>query len=418
MANVVCAIPRPTAVLLRKNPRSNAAQLRKTAGPMADPDKERWCIVGGGALGLTLAKRLAAAGKNVTVMEAAGHLGGLADAWKIGDVVWDRHYHVVLLSDFHLRELLGELGLGDAIKWTTTKADFYAEGRFYPLNNAVDYIKLPVLGLLGKFRLAFTMLYASRLNDGLALESIPIEDWLTKFSGKRAYERIWRPLLRAKLGENHKHASAAFIWAIIRRLYAARRSGLKTEMFGYIDGGYDRVFREFEKALARSGVRCVTDCAIKTIERKGSGISVDSSSGEEVFDQVVVTTAAPIANRICRGLDDGQRAKLDGILYQGIVCASVLLKKPLNGCYVTYITDESVPYTAVIEMTALVDKNELADHTLVYLPCYVPSDDPLFAESDEEIERRFITALLKMYPKLSLEDIAAFRIPVFEMSSR
>ncbi len=38
-------------------------------------------------------------------------LGGLASAWSLGDVVWDRHYHVILLSDSHLRALLAELGL-------------------------------------------------------------------------------------------------------------------------------------------------------------------------------------------------------------------------------------------------------------------------------------------------------------------
>ena len=45
------------------------------------------------------------------------------------------------------------------------------------------------------------------------------------------------PLLRAKLGDAYQAASAAFIWATIQRLYAARRSGLKKEMFGYVPGG-------------------------------------------------------------------------------------------------------------------------------------------------------------------------------------
>ncbi|MEM9905330.1 MAG: FAD-dependent oxidoreductase, partial [Cyanobacteria bacterium P01_D01_bin.44] len=47
--------------------------------------KERWAIVGGGMLGMTLAHRLAQAGKQVTLFEAAPELGGLASAWQLGE---------------------------------------------------------------------------------------------------------------------------------------------------------------------------------------------------------------------------------------------------------------------------------------------------------------------------------------------
>ena len=69
---------------------------------------EHWGVVGGGLLGMTLAHRLRQRGHRVTLLEAGPELGGLASAWSIGDVVWDRHYHVILLSDTHLRGLLGE----------------------------------------------------------------------------------------------------------------------------------------------------------------------------------------------------------------------------------------------------------------------------------------------------------------------
>ena len=71
-------------------------------------EKKRWAIVGGGILGMTLALRLAQQGKQVTLFEAAPSLGGLADAWQLGDITWDRHYHVTLLSDMALRKILEE----------------------------------------------------------------------------------------------------------------------------------------------------------------------------------------------------------------------------------------------------------------------------------------------------------------------
>ncbi len=63
-------------------------------------------IIGSGFLGLTLALRLSEAGNRVTVYESAPEIGGLASAWQIGDVVWDKHYHVTLLSDSFTRKII------------------------------------------------------------------------------------------------------------------------------------------------------------------------------------------------------------------------------------------------------------------------------------------------------------------------
>jgi phytoene dehydrogenase-like protein len=65
----------------------------------------RWAVVGGGLLGMTLAHRLAQAGYDVTLFEAAEQLGGTAPAWRLGDIAWDRHDQVTLLSDLRLRAL-------------------------------------------------------------------------------------------------------------------------------------------------------------------------------------------------------------------------------------------------------------------------------------------------------------------------
>jgi protoporphyrinogen oxidase len=130
----------------------------------------------------------------------------------------------------------------------------------------------------------------------------------------------------------------------------------------------------------------------------------------EDFDQVVLTMAAPIAARVCAGLSAEERGRLNGIQYQGIICASLLLDKPLAGFYVTNITEGWVPFTAVIEMSALVDQRHFGGKSLVYLPKYVLPDDPAFSLSDAEIEERFVPALLRMYPHLQRSDIQCFRV--------
>src|SRR5262245_47193419 len=102
---------------------------------------ERWAIVGGGFLGMTLAHRLGRSGKRVTLFEGAEHLGGLASAWSLGDIVWDRHYHVTLMSDLHLRALLDEIGLAEEMEWVETKTGFYTDDQLYSMSNTLEFLK-------------------------------------------------------------------------------------------------------------------------------------------------------------------------------------------------------------------------------------------------------------------------------------
>jgi protoporphyrinogen oxidase len=374
--------------------------------------QERWGIIGGGFLGMTLAHRLAQQGKQVTLFEAASHLGGLASAWQLGDVVWDRHYHVTLLSDTYLRSLLADLALETETEWVETRTGFYTDGKLYSMSNTLEFLSFPPLGPLDKLRLGATIFYASKKKDWKKLEEITVTDWLRRYSGKRNFAKIWLPLLRAKLGDNYKKASAAFIWAIIARMYAARRTGLKKEMFGYVRGGYARVLDRFGEVLAAEKVCTRLQHVAKKVERSISGeIYVTFENGRnESFDRVVLTIAAPYAARICPQLSDEEKSRLADIQYQGIICASLLLKRPLANYYVTNITDSWVPFTAVIEMSALVDRTSFGGNSLVYLPKYVTPDDPAFSLSDKEIENDFIEALLRMYPDLKRDDVLCFRL--------
>jgi protoporphyrinogen oxidase len=371
-------------------------------------DRQRWAVVGGGILGMTLAHRLAQAGHGVTLFEAAEQLGGLAAAWELDGVVWDRHYHVTLLSDLHLRALWAELGLESELRWAETRTGFYSGGRLHSMSNSLEFLRFPPLRLWDKLRLAATILHASRVKDPLPLEAIPVEDWLRRWSGDRTFETIWLPLLKSKLGEHYRETSAAFLWATIARMYAARRTGLKKEMFGYVAGGYARILARFAEVLASEGVEIRTGHAAQRIAREPGekGIRVDS----EAFDQVVATVPAAVAARICQGLTEDETARLQGIQYLGIVCASLLLRKPLAGFYVTNITDPGVPFTAIVEMSTLVDRAELGGHTLVYLPKYVDPDDPAFSLPDGEIEASFLAALERMVPGFDRDDLLCFRV--------
>ena len=231
-------------------------------------------IVGGGILGMTLALRLQGQGVRVTLIEAAPVTGGLTQSQDLGGFTWDRFYHVILSSDQHLRGLLEDLGVSHLLQWKTTRTGFYSEGKFHSLSDAVDFLRFRPLSLSDKVRLAATILYASRITNWRRLEEVSVTDWLRRLSGERTFQRIWLPLLKSKLGDNYRIASAAFIWAIIARMYAARRSGLKREMFGYVEGGYHTILQVFRSRLDQLGVRTLCGHAVTGIQDRMNWVEV------------------------------------------------------------------------------------------------------------------------------------------------
>ncbi len=369
--------------------------------------EEKCGIVGGGIMGITLALRLSQQGKKVTLFEAAPELGGLASSWKMNDVEWDKFYHVILLSDFYTRGILKEIGLEDKIEWVETKTGFYMDGKLYSMSDMIEFLKFPTLNLIDKFRLGLTILVASRIKNWKRLEKISVTDWLQKWSGSNTFNKIWLPLLRAKLGDSYTKTSAVFIWATIQRLYGARRSGLKKEMFGYVPGGYKKIIEALKQKLVVQGVEIKTSyvaTAIKEAANHKPQIHFTDGLIEE-FDMVISTLPSGLSAKLCNGLSETEQKKLNNIEYLGVICVAVLLDKPISQFYVTNITDSWVPFTGVIEMSALVDKKHFGNNNLVYLPKYVNPADPLFNFSDEEIKKFFIKNFKKMYPWLTDDNL-------------
>lgn len=361
---------------------------------------------------MELARRLAAEGNQVTVFEAAPEPGGLAMTWEIAGVRWDKHYHVILPTDTRLVSLLDELGIGDDVAWEKSSTGLYAGDTLYSVSSTSEFLRLPSLRLIDKFRLGVTMLYASRVNNWERLERISAEKWLSRWSGRRAYHEFWRPLLRSKLGENANKASAAFIWAIMKRLYRARTTGAKVEKLGFARGGYGKVLDTLVSAIRTAGVELHTSAPVELVKRNGSGgVTVTVANGtQHEFDKVAVTTAAPIIPRIVEGLTGIEQSRLEGIVYQGIVCASVVLDRPLGGFYVTNITDDGFPFTGVIEMTALTGTELFGGKHLVFLPRYTTADDEAWAWSDEETIDRFLAGVQRMYPDFSRDNVLETKV--------
>jgi protoporphyrinogen oxidase len=366
-------------------------------------------VVGGGIAGLTAALRLADRGEAVTVVEAESAIGGLTRPWQIGDARWDRFYHVVLPGDQNTKALLERIGLADQLVFRPVKTGLFTGSRLYPFSGMRDFLRFPELSLIDKLRLILTVLHARFGGGEERHERESIIPYLTRWSGANAVKKIWRPLLRAKLGDEYQRASAEFIRATMRRLQGSRRGGVRQECYGFVRGGYATILQALERHLRSIGVDFVLGESVRSVTVDRGRVAVVLKDTQLIGDRVILTLPSPLCAKLCPQLWPSERHALSQDRYYGVICVSLLVKKKLGEAYVTNVSDPLFPFTGIINMSSLIGRERFGDRDLVYLPKYV--DDPrAFAEPDDAIVERAITNLSRVFPELKRGDIAAARV--------
>ena len=411
----------------------------KTNSTSSNDKPKNIAIVGGGLSGMVLAYKYAKDGDKVTVFEAAEREGGLATWSDIASTEWDSFYHVILPSDRNLIGLIRELGLEDDLIWQRTYTGFFVNDKMYSISSNLEFLKFPLLGLWSKARLGWTMFYGSRINDWKRLESITCKDWLTRVSGKDTYEKMWKPLLLAKLGKSHERTSAVFIWSYIKRMFSARDKSASSEKLGHVSGGYKQIFSTLRQHVENNGGEIRLSTQVEKIEAIDSAnsdstnddqqlrltsrsISNSSNSSSDMFDEIVCTSPTPIARKIIDDdlldykparIDTADASKTAGtqeIEYLGVVCGVLVTHKPLSNFYVINIADQSIHFTGAIGMSNVVPAQYTDNLHLTYLPRYLLSTDEEMQQSDEYFQEHFYKGLTKMFPEFEPADAIALEI--------
>ena len=366
---------------------------------MAAAHVNRTAVLGGGITGLTLALRLAEAGDAVTVFDAATELGGNSVAADFDGFRWDRFYHVVAPQDRSLLGLLGQLGLADSVHWVPTVASVWMAGAVHPMQGPLDLLRLPGMGLLAKLRLGMLALRASAPATDAELDGTSAADWLTARCGREAWDRMWRHLLRAKLGDLAPRASARFVHATLRRLATARRAG-GSDRFGFVDGGYAVVLDRLCAALRTRGVQLRT--ATRVLEARHDAaardVAVVHARGTERFDRVVCTLPNPHLADVLPDLDHRVAARLRATPYLGVACTVVTGSTPLAPGYVTNLCDDRLAVTGILETSRIIGTTRCNGSSLVYLPRYAAADSAVLDQTDDQLAGRALVDLRLVYP--------------------
>lgn len=369
-------------------------------------------IVGGGIMGIGLGYFLSQQGAQVEIFEASPVLGGLAGPLTLEDgTSVDRFYHAILSSDSHLRRLCTELGIADQLRFRQTKTGFYYRGKIHSMNNVGEFLRFPPLGWIDRLRLGLTVLYAQLVRDWQKLEGVSVEEWLLRLSGKRTYENIWRPMLRAKFDGGFEHIPATWIWSRLVRMKSTRGGASQKEEAGHLIGGYTTLIRAMAERIEATGGKIHLRCPVQEVlieQGRAQGLRLRDEIRS--FDAVAVTLQTPIFRRLIPGASQEYRDFLGQTDYLGIIAPLLVLDGPLTGYWTLNITDDRVPFTGIIETTAYIDPQYVGGHHLVYLPKYTAPDSHWQQMSDDEIKTIWLQNLQIMFPDFDARRICYFLV--------
>ena len=219
-------------------------------------------IVGGGYAGITAALRLSQAGHRVTLWERAPQFGGQAIAFPVPGNHLEHFYHHLFQSDREIASLIEEIGIGDKLMWLPSNVGYFADGKIFPLNGALDLLKLGIIPLHDRIRLGLVTAYLQRVRKWEKFEKITAEKWLKRALGDRAYKRTLGAQLDAKFGKYQHDVAMVWFWGKIWLRTTSRKSPLDQEKLGYIKGSFNVVTNAIVESARNAGAELIAGAAL------------------------------------------------------------------------------------------------------------------------------------------------------------
>jgi protoporphyrinogen oxidase len=376
---------------------------------VSDP-KHNIAIIGSGPMGLACAYHLLKTGHNVVVYEKADRIGGMSACFDFDGMTIERYYHFICRTDGALFDLLDELELTSKLRWRDTRMGFFHDGVLHKWGDPFHLLMFPKLDLISKLRYGFHIFMTSRIGNWDKLDKRDAISWLKKWVGSKAYDLLWDYLFELKFYEHKSRVSAAWIGTRIKRM-ARSRKNLFTEHLGYLEGGSDTLLTALAERITAMGGTIRYNAGVdRIIADSGSVQGVVVGNEEHSYDGVVSTVPLPYVPRIAPMLPVETTDKIDAIGNCAVVCAIVKLRTQLTECFWLNVNDPDMDIPGLIEYTNLYPMN----HSVVYVPFYVPHSHPKYAADDASILDEVFGYFCRLNPQFSKEWIMAAQVSRYE----
>ncbi|MDW8253713.1 MAG: NAD(P)/FAD-dependent oxidoreductase [Chloroflexota bacterium] len=348
-------------------------------------------VIGAGALGLMAAWQLARAGVRVTVIEREQAVGGLAVNFMLGGAPLERFYHHLFRTDTRMVRLIEELGLRGKLRWGKPPTALRLHEQTHRFDGPVAVLRFPFLPLVDRLRLGLVVAYLKMVRDPARFEGTTAAEWLRRTMGTRAYETVWAPQLRGKMGEYADQVSMAWFWARVHD---------RTPSLGYLRGGFGQVYERLAAEVRRLGGAVRTGEAVEWIGQREGAVAVRTEHGNEQFDALVVTLPTALFLRLAPDLPADYRARYQQAApHLGAHNVVLGLTRSVQRAYWLSILDPSYPFLVLVEHTNFLPPSDYGGLHVLYLGNYLPHDHRLFRLSDDETLGELVPALRRLNPQ-------------------
>jgi protoporphyrinogen oxidase len=362
--------------------------------------------LGGGALGLTVALRLAKGGDSVTIIERDPMPGGLAAGFEIESGIWlERFYHHIFRSDGQAIRLIEELGLGGDLVWPRPQTVTLSGGHAYQLDSPASLLRFAPLPVVDRLRMGAALAYLRTLRTSEGLEGRTAAIWIRRYMGRRSYEVVWGPLLEGKFGSAAPEIAMPWFWARVHD---------RTSELGYLRGGFHRLYDALADRARGAGAETRFGNTVVALERAANGIAVATDRGVECFDRVVSTLPTRLTCALVRDVPTDYASRYAWGKALGAHCLILALNRSLTTSYWMNVNDPGYPFMALVEHTNYMSPEDYGGRHLVYLGNYRPMDDPIFGKSTAELVAEVIPHLARINSRFEsswITDQWAFKAP-------
>ncbi|MEO8288663.1 MAG: NAD(P)/FAD-dependent oxidoreductase [Chloroflexota bacterium] len=350
-------------------------------------------VLGGGALGLTAAMKLAQRGAQVTIIEKENELGGLAAGFPVGDsgTYLDKFYHHIFKSDKDIQALLDELGLGDKLTWHNVNTSTLFKGKLWRLTPKDILLNYPI-SIPSRFRLAAVTALLKATSNYKKFNKYTAAEWLEKWFGKEAYEMQFKPVLVGKFHDYYRQIAMPWFWSRVHE---------RSISLGYLSGGFQQMYDRLGEEVTKAGGTIRLGTAVtRIVPISGGKTRVDVAGGESYeFDSVLSTLPTKLFLKLADGLPDSYREQYDwGNALGAHVVILALKKSLLDPVYWLSIADPGYPFLVAVDHTNMRSPEEYGGRHLLYLGNYLPMNHRYFQQTDEEVIEEFLPHLKKLNP--------------------
>jgi protoporphyrinogen oxidase len=349
-------------------------------------------VLGGGALGLAAALRLAQAGQRVTVIEREPQLGGLAAGFRVGPSALEKFYHHIFATDTTIIRLIQEVGLGDRLVWGQPNTSVLDHGRIASLGSPAALLRLSLLSPVERFRFLAGMAILKAIPNEKVFRGQTAASWMPRLMGHRVHDVMFEPMLRGKFGQRADEIAMSWLWSRVHE---------RSFRLGYVRGGFQLLYDALgDRITGRGGSILLGTSATGIRSVDGRPVVDTETGGPYTFDQLLVTLPTRLFTRLAAAdLPAEYVARYPGPDHYGAHVLILGLDRTLvPGVYWLNINDRDLPFLALVEHTNFMPPADYGGLHLVYLGNYLPMDDPLFQADEEQVVSQFLPALRRIRP--------------------